>query len=44
MKLKDLTLFWSMMKWSAVSTRVSFLDATVFIAAAFLKEKHHKEG
>jgi len=27
-----------------VSTRVSFLDSTVFIAAAFPKEKHHKEG
>ena len=32
------------MKWSVVSTRVSFLDTTVFIAAVFLKEKHHKEG
>lgn len=27
-----------------MSTRVSFLDSTVFIAAAFPKEKHHKEG
>jgi len=27
-----------------VSTRVSFVDSTVFIAAVFLKEKHHKEG
>ena len=27
-----------------MSTRVSFVDSTVFIAAVFLKEKHHKEG
>jgi len=27
-----------------VSTKVSFLDTTVFIAAAFPKERHHKEG
>ena len=33
-----------MMKWSAVNTKFSFLDTTVFIAAAFLKEKHHKEA
>ena len=44
MKPRNLTPFWSTMKWSAVSTRVSFLDTTVFIAAAFPKEKHHKEG
>ena len=44
MKPRNLTPFWSTMKWSAVGTRVSFLDTTVFIAAAFPKEKHHKEG
>ena len=27
-----------------MSTRVSFVDSTVFIAVVFLKEKHHKEG
>jgi len=27
-----------------VSTKVSFVDSTVFIAAVFMKEKHHKEG
>jgi len=27
-----------------VSTKPSLLDTTVFIAAAFPKEKHHKEG
>jgi len=32
------------MKWSAVSISSSFLDTTVFIAATFPKEKHHKEG
>ncbi len=32
------------MKWLAVSTKVSLLDTTVFIAAAFPKERHHKEG
>ena len=32
------------MKWSAVSIRLPFLDTTVFIAAAFPNEKHHKEG
>jgi len=26
-----------------VGTRVSFLDTTIFIAAAFPKERHHKE-
>jgi len=27
-----------------VSTKPSLLDTTVFIAAAFPREKHHKEG
>lgn len=44
MKLKDLTAFWSMTKWWAVSTRVCFVDSTVFIEVTFLKEKHHREG
>jgi len=33
-----------MMKWLVVSTRTSLLDTTVFIAAAFSREKHHEEG
>ena len=32
------------MKLSVVLTKPSFLDTTIFIAAIFPKEKHHKEG
>ena len=32
------------MKLSVVLTKPSFLDTTIFIAATFPKEKHHKEG